>query len=120
MAQLPNLNDLVLSGSFAAVGGRKLAGIGTVLKGEFGGRLLLRGACASEDAINMLLEIPSGLRFAELEMYCTRNRLPSAAVRLAEACHKTLMKLSHTVGYHCESYPFPGPGPVGSSKKYRC
>ena len=106
MGQLPNLDDLALSGPFAAVDKRKLMGIGTVLKGRFGGRLALRGACVGEDVINMLLEIQSGLRFTELEIYCTSDPLPSSAVSLAEACRKTLVKLSHTVGYYCESYFF--------------
>ena len=104
MAQLPNLDNLALSGSFAPVDRRKLVGIGTVLNGRFGGRLMLRDP--SEDVVNMLLDIQPGLCFAELEMYCARNRLPSWAIRLAEACGKTLVKLSHTVGFHCKSYPF--------------
>jgi len=105
MAQLPNLDDLELSGSYATVDRRELLGIGTVLKGRFGGRLILRGACVCADVINTLLEIPSGLRFTELEIYCMQNRLPTSAVRLAEACGKTLVKLSHTVSLHCMSHP---------------
>ena len=106
MAQLRNLDDLVVLG-FAVAGSKQLPGIGAVLNGRFGGRLMLRGADASEGIINMLLEISSGLRFAELDIYCTRRSLHSSAVRLAEACGKTLMKLSHTVGLQCKSYPFP-------------
>ena len=106
VAQFPNLDDLALSGFFAPVDKRQLPGIGTVLKGRFSGRLMLHDVCVSEDVINMLLEIPSGLRFTDLEIHCTHNRLPSSAVRLAEACCKTLVKLSHTVGPHCKSYPF--------------
>jgi len=105
MAQLPNLDDLVLS-RLAEVGGRKLPGIGTVLKGKFGGRLMLSGECVCEDVVNMLLEIPSGLRFVELDIYCTHDPLPSSAVRLARACRKTLVKLSHTVDYHRKPYSF--------------
>ena len=115
IAQLPNLDDLELSG-FAEEVGRKFPGIGTVLKGRFGGRLLLGDACVGEGVVNMLLEIPSGLHFAKLDIYCARNRLPSSVVRLAEACGKTLVKLSHTVSLLCKSYPFPGP--VGSGAKY--
>jgi len=109
MAQLPNLDDLVLS-HFAGEGGRQLEGIGTVLKGRFGGRLVLSGACACEDIINMLLEIPSGLRFSELEIRFTREHLYSSAVRLAEACSKTLTKLSHMVSLVRKSYHFPSSG----------
>ena len=104
IAQLPNLDNLELSGPLAPVDRGKLPGIGTVLKGGFGGRLVLRGTCVSEDVINMLLEIPSGLRFAELEIHCTQNPLPSV-IRLAEACGKTLVKLSHSVGFRCKFYP---------------
>ena len=117
MVQLPNLDDLVLSGYFATVDSGELLGIGTVLKGGFGGRLMLGGACVNEDVVDMLLEIPSGLWFTELEIYCTQNRLPPSVVRLAEACAKTLVKLSHTVSFQCKSYPFPSP--VASDAKYR-
>jgi len=106
MEQLPNLDNLELSASISDVGGGGFPGIGTVLKGRFGGRLMLRDA--GEGIVNMLLEIPSGLHFTELDIYCTVNPLPSSAVGLAEACCKTIVKLSHTVGYHCKSYPFSG------------
>ena len=104
MAQLPNLDNLAVSGCLAEVNRRRLPGIGTVLKGRLGGRLMLHEA--SEDVVNMLLEIPSGPRFTELEFDCTYTRLPSSAVQLAEACGKVLVKLSYTLGYHCKSYPF--------------
>jgi len=107
MAQLPNLDDLELSGPLAPVDRRKLPGIGTVLNSSFCGRLtLLRGTSVSEDVINMLLETPSGLRFAELEIHCTQDPLPSSVIELAEACGKTLVKLSHSVGFRCKFYPF--------------
>lgn len=38
---------------------------------------------------NMLLEILSGLRFTELDVNCTNNRLPPLVFRIAEACYKT-------------------------------
>ena len=107
MVQLPNLDDLELSGSRIGVGTRRLLGTGTALKGRFGGRLMLRDTYVAEDVISTLLEIPSGLRFAELEIHCTHNRLPSSAVRLAEACRNTLVKISHTVSLRCKFYPFP-------------
>ena len=110
MAPSPNLDDLKLSGTYVSPDRRELSGIGKAPKGRFGGRLVLCGACVGEDTINMLLDIPSGLRFVELEICCTQNRLPSSAVRLAEACGKTLVKLSHTVGLKCKSYPFPQSG----------
>ena len=104
MLQLPNLDDLVLTSDFLA--DRKFPGIRTVPKGKFSGRLLLGGEWVGEDVINMLLEIPSGLRYAKLDIYCTDGPLPSSAVRLAEACCKTLVELSHTV--QCMSRPFSG------------
>jgi len=107
MAQLPNLNDLALSW-FAQEVRKQLPTTGTVLKGRFGGRLTLGGRGVGDDVINMLLEIPSGLRFAELEMECTENRLPPSAVRLAEVCGETLVKLSHRVVLRSKSYPFTG------------
>jgi len=108
MAQLPNLDDLELSGFIIIrVDRGGLLGIGKALKGRFGGRLRLRETGVGEDVINMLLDIPSGLRFAELEIHCTHNPLPSSAVRLAEACRKTLVKISHTVSLHCKFYSFP-------------
>ena len=115
MAQLPNLDDLALLG-IAREDGRKFPATRAVLKGRCGGRLALRDRCVSEKIVKMLLEIPSGLRFAELEIGCTHNRLPPSAVRLAEAYGKTLAKLTHTVSLNCESYPFPSL--VGSSVKH--
>ena len=105
MVQLPNLDDLSLSGSLIQVDKDMLRGIGTTLGGRFGGRLLLRGGCAGKDVINMLLEIPSGLRFTKVGICCMRERL-LPAVRLAEACGETLVKLSHMTTFHGKSYPF--------------
>ena len=105
MMQLPNLDDVSLSGSLLPVDRKALPGIGTVLKGRFGGRLILRDGCADEDVVNMLLEIPSGLRFTEVQVQCTHKGLPSA-VRLAEACSKTLVKLSQTITIDCKFHPF--------------
>jgi len=56
MAQLPNF-DLSLAGYLIPVSKEELPGIGMVLRGRFGGRLLLRDECAHKDVINMLLEI---------------------------------------------------------------
>ena len=106
MAQLPNLDNLVFSG-FSQVYGRMFPGIGTVLKGRFCGRLLLNGPCARAGIISMLLEIPSGLHFSELEIHCARNGPHSSFIRLAEACGGTLVKLLHSVSSQCKFYPFP-------------
>ena len=53
----------------------------------------------------MLSEIPSGLRFTEVQIDCALGRLPSA-VRFAKACGKTLVKVSHVVHSYSESYHF--------------
>ena len=113
IARLPNLDDLSLSGSFIPVGREASRGIGTALGGRFGGRLQLRGGCTGKDVIDMLLDIPSGLRFTKLEIYCMRQRL-LPAVRLVEACGKALVKLSYVVSFSGKSYP---PTPVGFSTR---
>ena len=104
LAQLPNLDDLSLSGFLSPTERMVLVGDGTVPRGRFGGKLALRDGCAGEDVFDMLLGITSGLRFAEVWIHCTGERLPSV-VRLVEACCKTLVKLSHTVSF-CKSNPF--------------
>lgn len=111
MARLPNLDNLSISGSFAPVGRDALQGNGTALGGRFGGRLQLRGGCAGKDVINMLLNIPSGLRFTKVEIYCMRQCL-LPAVRLVEACGETLMKLSASLVNFT-----PSPTPVGVSAR---
>ena len=57
MAGLPNLDNLCLSGK-PLTDGRALEGIGTVLKGRFGGKLQLCHKNTSECVTNMLLEVP--------------------------------------------------------------
>ena len=101
MAPLSNLDDLTLMGSLVPVDRGELPGIGTVVRGRFGGKLKLRGDFIGEDVVNMLLEIPSGPRFTEVQTYSTRECVPSA-IRLAEACCKTIVKLT----CECESHPF--------------
>jgi len=108
MAQLPNLDNLTLMSSFVEVDRRELRGIGTVVKGRFGGKLKLCGEYVGKEVANMLLEIPSGLHFTEAIIHCTPECLPSA-VRLAEACCKTLVKLSYPVAFSRESPPSLNP-----------
>ena len=100
MAQLPNLNDLSLSGTLVAVDSRELPGIGTVLRGKFGGKLKLITDFA--DVMNMLLEIPSGLRFIEARIHC-KNECLLSTIRLIEACSETLVKLSYSVAFDGKS-----------------
>ena len=117
MILLPNLNNLSLSGDLLPLDKKTLAGIGTVLRGDFGGRLILRDGCADAGVMNMLLEIPTGLRFTEVQIQCKRNCLPSA-VRLVEACSKTLVKMSHTpVTFDSEFHPFFRRGPTDPSMR---
>jgi len=97
LARLPNLNDITLSGYFS-VGGVPL-GIGTILRGRFGGRLRILEGPAHEDTTNMFLEIPTGLRFTEVEIRCTHKLLLSTA-RLAEACSRTLVKLAYGIAIY--------------------
>jgi len=107
LAQLPNLSNLSLSGFPVPVDVKSLVGIGAALKGGFAERLKLCGGYAHEDAVNMLLEVPTGLHFTEAQIRSTRKFLPSA-VRLVEACRETLVKLSQTVTFQLEglSHPF--------------
>ena len=95
MVQLSNLDDLTLSGTLDLMDRTSLPGIGTILKGRFGGRLRLLGGLADENVMNMLLEIPTGLHFTEIRIRCERG-CPLSAVRLVEACRNTLVKLSYT------------------------
>ena len=104
MAQLPNLDDLSMSGSLFA-DRRTLLGIGTVLKGRFGGHLQLLRGCACGDILGMLLEIPTGLHFTEVEIGGWEECLFST-VRLAEACAETLVRLSYTIDFHRKSNHF--------------
>jgi len=106
LAQLPNLNNLSLSGFIAPVDAGLLVGIGAALKGRFGGRLKLCGGYAHEDAMHMLLGTPTGLHFTEVQIRCTHKCL-SSAVRLVEACGETLVKLSQTVTVRGKCHPSP-------------
>ena len=115
MAQLPNLNDLSLSGSLGWGRAEVLHGIGTGLRGRFGGQLRLLGGLAREDTLEMLLEIPTGLHFTEVRIESMHGCLISAA-RLAEACSKTLVKLSYAVSFYGQSRLFSW-YPVGSSAR---
>ena len=106
MAQLPNLDDLSLSGTLVPAEKGALPGIGKTLGGRFSGKLTLRAAGYTDaDIMNMLLGIPTGLRFTEIDIRCLCQCFPSA-VKLVAACGKTLVKLSHAVVLNCKSHPF--------------
>ena len=95
------MDDLTLMGSLVLVDGGELSGIETVV----GERKLKLCDFIGEDVINMLLKIPSGPRFTEVLTHLTCECLP-LAVRLAEACCKTIMKLTHSPACQGESQPF--------------
>ena len=105
VAQLPKLDDLSLSGSLVAVERRTLLGIGTALGGRFSGKLRLLKGYASPGVVDMLLEIPTGLRFTEVQIR-SMHECHLSTVRLAEACSETLVKLSYTVTFHRKPHPF--------------
>ena len=105
MAQLPNLDNLELSGYPTAVNKDILPGIGATLKGRYGGRLVLAERCVDEGVANMLLEIPTCLRFTEVEIRGTHRCFP-LTVRLVEACGETLMSLRYTAYFDGKPNPF--------------
>jgi hypothetical protein len=109
LVQLPNLNDLSLSGPLIVVDRSTLLGMRIDLGGRFGGQLRLFNGCAEKDVMNMLLEVPTGLHFTEMYIRGAHKSFLST-VRLAEACGKTLAKLSYAVSIHGSPYPFSWPG----------
>ena len=106
MMQMPNLDNLSLSGSLAAMDRRALLGIETVSRGRLGGKLQLLNGFADERVMDPLSKAPTRLYFTEVQICGTHERL-LPTVRLAEACSNTLVKLSYTVSFHCKLRPFP-------------
>ena len=105
MVQLPNLNDLSLSGSSVEVDNNTPPGMGGTLRGRFGGQLRLLKGHADTNIMDMLLEVPTGLHFTVVEIRSTHECLFST-VRLAEACSRTLVKLSYKVSNYGKFHPF--------------
>ena len=105
MAQLPNLDDVVLSGTLAAVDERTLPGIGTASKGRFCGRLRLIGGNPGGSVAKMLSEIPTGFNFTEVRISGRHSCLPSTE-RLVEACGRTLVRLSYMIDSYCKCHHF--------------
>ena len=96
MLQLPNLNDFSLSGPLRTVKSNGSQGVGRDLRGKFGGRLqLYRLQGCYTDVLNMLLEVPTGLWFTELDI-CSPHECFLSTVSLAEACGESLVRLSYT------------------------
>jgi len=103
MAHLPSLDNLSLSGSPIPVDRSTLSGIGTTLRGRFGGKLQLRDNCVHKDVVDLLLGDPTGLRFTEVDICCRQECLLPTA-RLVQACDKTLVKLSYMITSHGKSH----------------
>ena len=104
MSQLPNLDDLRLTGTLPVTDRNEAQGIGTTLTAKFRGRLELCTVgprCFDTDIVNMLLEVPTGLHFKDVH---SRACL-SSTVRIVEACSKTLVKLLYEFYDRSESAP---------------
>lgn len=70
--------------------------MGSFLRGKFRGQLTLLKEHVDPDIVDMLLDIPTGLHFAELYIHGAKPNLYSA-VRLSEACGENLTKLTYTL-----------------------
>ena len=103
MAKLLNLQDLSLSVALTSVSTG--AFIWETAPRRLGGKLLLLDGLANKYVVDMLLEIPTGLHFAEIQARGVRICLLST-VMLAEACSRTLEKLTSAVSIYCKSHPF--------------
>jgi hypothetical protein len=101
--QLPNLDDLKLLGSPFTIFKDRLRGICTVLRGRFGGELRLNRLKrdADRDAMDMLLEVPTGLHFSEVHILSVHECLLST-VRVTEACGKNLVRLTYSIDFYGE------------------
>ena len=98
VAQLPNLDDLSLQGRFIQADRSALLGIGTVPRGRFGGKLVLRNVYGAGRGHIEFLEILTGSPFSRVEIDYAREYIP-AVIRLVEACSQTIVKLSLNVRY---------------------
>lgn len=96
--QLPGLDDLAVLGSLRQVATSALRGVGVGLKGRFGGRLKVYKPekYYNADVMDMLLEVPTGLRFTEVDIHSFCECF-SSTLKLAEACRETLTKFSYIV-----------------------
>ena len=101
LARLPNLDSL--SHWCDLADDRAPPAIEAVPRGRFSGRLQLIEGPAYEDLTNMLLEVPTGLRFTEVDIFCN-HKCSLSTVRLVEACAKTLVKLSYGISVYGEPH----------------
>ena len=95
MQQLPNLENLSLMST--DWGGLIPPGTGKLLQARLSGKLRLRRQLANRDLLNMLMEIPTGPRFAEVEIRDARMDCFPATLKLVRACQDTLTKLHFSI-----------------------
>ena len=100
LVALPSLNNVSLSGSLLVTSRDTLRGMGTVLRGDFGGRLRL--IKETTEVAHILLAVPTGLHFTKVEVLGMHECLITT-VMLAEECGRSLTKLTYTVGNFCKS-----------------
>lgn len=110
MAHLPDLNDLVPSGTIIVRFRKLLPGLGTVLRGRFGGELRIWEGYTGEEFVDMLLEVSTGLCFTKLGISGNPACLVQT-VRLAEACCETLVNFSYS-GFIQGIYKSRVPSPI--------
>lgn len=91
MQQLPNLDNLSLMSQ--EWGGPILPGSGRLIQGRLSGKLRLRRRSAHRDLLGMLMEIPMGPQFTEVEIRDARIHCFPATLELVKACQDTLTKL---------------------------
>ena len=96
-------DDWLLTGPLVLADRRTLFEIESILRGRLGGQLRLFGEDVSGGVVDMLLGFPTGLHFMDLQVRSLRECLLST-VMLAEACSKTLVKLSYRVSFHRRSH----------------
>ena len=91
LQQLPNLENLSLMSS--EWGGTIPPGTGELIQSRLSGKLRLRRKFAHRDLLNMLMEVPTGSQFAEVEIRDSSMSCFPATLKLVGACQDTLTKL---------------------------
>jgi hypothetical protein len=91
LQQLPNLENISLRSTEWA--GMIPPGAGVLIQSRLGGKLRLRRRFAHRDLLNLLMEIPTGSQFAEVEIRDSSMSCFPATLKLVEACQHTLTKL---------------------------
>ena len=89
--QLPNLDNLSLTSTEWS--GAIPTGTGKLIQARLSGKLRLRRKLAHCDILNMLMEVPTGPQFAEVEIRDASMTCFPASLKLVRACRDTLTKL---------------------------